>query len=301
MYCTTCGRELSGTMRYCPYCGAPTQPTAQEPAPDAPDAAGSRGAADAPVAAPRRRRWPVVVALVALVAVLVGGGWWLWSSAALGASSGAVGDADESGDVADGSSGDADESDAATADDEASADDETTDDETTAESSDADGYAADSVAAQTATAVYELFVAEFGDASLSDGYDSVSAGSATDTGWYVEVDIDEDGSIHSVYVAAVWFDAADVEGGFAYANEVVAQVLALLVQAGFLGAWDYADEAAFDEELVAEAVEFAASATEEEDHIVFESSYDDGSIAWQWFYAYPDSGYNFMSYYLWGF
>ena len=114
MYCPSCGHEINGTARFCPWCGAvvpgdatadgeaparsqsdkgpeqAAQPAAQpataaqQPAPAGWDPDDVSGVRPGSAPAQRRRRWPVVVLVVVLVvALLAGGAWWLWSSGAL--------------------------------------------------------------------------------------------------------------------------------------------------------------------------------------------------------------------------
>ena len=336
MYCLHCGNQIGDQVTFCPYCGqrvaaVPTPDasaqaaqgqgaqgapnadpaataaypgaTAQYPAQAAYQQQAGQGAADAyqqqagqgaadpsqqqPAAdgAPQgqgEKKGPsavtVVLAVVAVVAVLalvlvvtgvvdVGG-----SAATEDQATEATADADDATD--------------ATAD---------TSDATSGRSSTSSGSAE-----ATADGLLALLEEEGFDVYVSDECDYVDAtmyGDGLSDFWFFDLTVEEDGTISDVDIYVYWPADGDVEEGFAYADELVAYVFDLLVDGGYLDDWEVVPDATFPDEFVAEAVEFAADATEE-DSFSEVTETDEGYELWLYYYYDPDD-YACMSYEAW--
>ena len=183
----------------------------------------------------------------------------------------------------------ADEDDGSGSDDDA----ETTDADAGSSSSGGSGgrsSASSGSATATAAGIAALLEAEGFDVYVSDDGDYVSAsmdGGSLSDHWWFNVTIEEDGSISDVDVYVYWPAECDVEKGFACAGELVAYAFALLADGGYLDDGEGMPDVAFPDEFVAEAVEFAAEAIEEDS--IFESTEtDEGYDLWLWYDYDPD-------------
>ena len=281
----------------------PADPSQQQPATDA--APQGQGEKKGPSAVTVVLAVVAVVAVLALVLVVTGvvdlGG----SATTEDQTAEATADADDDADATD-----TDEAaDADATDDAADTDDAATDDTSDATSDDAtdtsdatSGRSSTSSgsAETTADSLLALLEEEGFDVYVSDECDYVDAtmyGDGLSDFWFFDLTVEEDGTISDVDIYVYWPADGDVEEGFAYADELVAYVFDLLADGGYLDDWEDVPDATFPDEFVAEAVEFAAAATEE-DSFSEVTETDEGYELWLYYHYDPDD-YACMSYEAW--